>query len=1031
MPITRRIRESIFQLYMQLIDKSRGYLFFFVLMPSLAFGELVAFPPQPIDFGGGLNIGAQPSQIADNEAADMQNMINGNLGEASRRNGSRRWNTQAISTNPITSIHRVYVSSNNTSLKATIFTSGSNIYFSSFGVSITTLSFSTGIDSNQRWRWATMNNLAIGCPSSLQSDVVKFDLTRSSISNMFENFSTSASVRVRGKYPLATRDYFILGNTVLVSSPGALVNSTTYYNSRAYYSLVGQPSSFTATRLLDIRTDDGEEITGVDENNRMVHFFKETSIMELDFVFLNLTPLGGDQVLRQIVKGFGLFAPDTLANIGDGYIMGAKDGIRFWDGGRKTRLQIEQESRVLSDKIKPIIERLIRYGTYRSSVGKYYPKKQWYIFAYEDPLKQPRGRLNSVLVLDLKTFTWWPFVNWNPQCFATLDGIGDRGELVYGDNDGYIVMADDDLSKNDMRKELSINPMDATADWLRGQGDPTNFVEGTGAIKMVIPPDLKYSSITSMRLYDMSKWPDGSKISASDLLSFKIRFTSAASFQSIRVDLELDDDAGDEFNNIFTSVTINASALTAGNSNFNTVEIPISSFPILPEWIGLDTEEVPFADAQIYYGIRFLATTTAGGNGDIVTIDDIRVVQRQEQPLNAYYTTKLFNFGTSADKRFRKIILNKESPRDGVIFADAYNDFGQFVGRATMNGGFRKELYVAGFNGIEGISKLSSIDFSVLDSTLGVKEFAAFRSLTADKNFIYAGDVFNHRIFKIEVGSFTHFVSSVGSFGIGISSQFNNIFQIAIDEKNLYACDFGNHAVKVFTKDKLAFLHKFGELGRGTTNLHLPTGIAVDSARRWIADDGNRRILVLSSTFGFIQQERIPTGTFGNTRLQVDEKFLYVFYSVLSSTDQDFIDLTLEKRDKTDLRLISKMRVTPSTDTVSLSTSIVMGDMGQNDEFVFLSFTNDNNGNGSYFIQKVFKSDLSIAREYRSQNAQYGTASNGLAYLPKRSLSQEKLGFDGTHVQVKYAEGEPSLDNNFKLYSQQFLIMPMGIKEKD
>lgn len=1009
------------------------YSFILLLMPSLAFADLSAYPPgAQLDFGGGLNIGSQPSLIQPNESPDLANLINGSNGEASRRNGSRRYNTISISTFPITSLYRHYVSSNNTNMRGLLVTSKDAIYFSSSDVAPVFVKLSSGHASGQRWRWVTQNNFAIGCPNDLKDEIKTFDLTRASMTNLIQVFGTSSTARITGKYPISVKDYFIIANTAFFSTSSAsdsLIRSTTYYPSRAYYSLVGQPSSMTVSRFLDIRTDDGEEINGVGESNGAVHFFKETSIMELTFTQLNIAPFERDQALNQIVKGFGLFAPDTLVNTGDGYIFGAKDGIRFWDGGRKSRLQVEQESRVISEKIKPIIERLIRYGTYRRSIGKYYAKKQWYIFAYEDPLKEPRGKINSALILDLRTVTWWPFVNWRPECLVSMDGIGDRGELLYGDGDGFIYYADDELSKNDSRRELSLNSMDRVADWIRGVPETETVQEGTASVKMTAQTGLMYSSITSMGVYSMNKWQDGSKISADDLLTFRVRVTSLTNFSSLAVQLEVDDDVGIDFNeNGFTSITINQSMLTGGNSFWTLIQIPISAFPIPNSWTDLATELFPFADAQVFYGIRFVATGTAGFN---TFIDDIRVAEKSEQELNAYWFTRLFDMDNSADKRFRKVILNSEVPRDGIIFVDSYNEFGQFVNRDSLGDSFPKDLYVFGYGGVEGITKLSSVDFSFKDSTLTGVNFAAFRSGTADKDFIYAGDIFNHRLFKIEVGSFTHFVSSFGSLGSG-TTQFNNIFQIAQNQDNLYLCDFANHRLKVHTKSDLAPIQNFGELGKGTTNLHLPSGVAVDDVNVFVADEGNQRILTLSvSTLGFVAQDLLPTATFGNTRLQVDEKYLYVFYGAVSSTDPAYIDLILEKRDKTDRRIVARTKVISSESNVAVSSGLVMGDMGQNDDFIFLSFSNDFNGTGRYYIQKRFKSDLFLNRENGSNQPQYGLAGNGLAWQKKRSVKQSNLKFEGTQVQVKYSEGGNSLDNNFKLYRQSFLYIQQPLKEKD
>lgn len=1003
-----------------------------LLIPSLAFADLSAYPSgAQMDFGGGLNVGSQASMLAPNESPDLSNMIDGNVGEASRRNGSRRYNSVSISTYPITSLYRLYVSTNNSFMKGLLATSKDAIYFSSNDVSPNFVKLSSGNSPGQRWRWVTQNNRAIGCPNDLKDDVKSFDITNSSITNLFQTFTDSSTARITGRYPIVVRDYFILANTAFFSTSSAadpLIRSTTYYPSRAYYSLVGQPSSMTVSRFLDIRTDDGEELTGVGESNGFVDFFKETSIMECEFTQLNLTPLGGDQVLRQVVKGFGLFAPDTLANTGDGYILGAKDGIRFWDGGRKSRLQVEQESRVISDKIKPIIERLIRYGTYRRSIGKYYPKKQWYIFAYEDPLKEPHGKINSILVLDLKTGTWWPFANLRPECMVSMDGIGDRGELLYGDGDGFIYYADDDVSKNDARRELTINSMDRVGDWKRGVAETELVQEGTASVKMTATDIVKYSSITSMGVYSMNKWQDGSKILGDDLLTFRVLVTSLTNFTSMAVNLEVDDDPGADFDSAFTSITITRNMLTGGNSSWTLIQIPISSFPIPNSWTDLSTELFPFADAQVFYGIRFIATGTAGFNA---YIDDIRVAEKTEQALNCYWFSKLFDMDNSADKRFRKVILNSEVPRDGRINVDSYNEFGQFSNRDTLEDGFPKDLYVFGYGGAEGITRLSSVDFSVKDSTFGPKEFFAFRSGTADKDYIYAGDVYNHRLFKMGTDSFTNFVSSIGSLGTR-STQFNNIFQIAQNEDNLYICDFGNHRLKVHSKKTLAPIQIFGELGKGTTNLHLPTGVAVDDVNVFVADEGNRRILTLSvSTLGFVAQDSLPSATFGNTRLQVDEKYLYAIYGTVSSTDSAYVDLFLEKRDKTDRRIIARTKITPGTTSVAISSGLVMGDMGQNDEFIFLSFSDDFNGNGKYYIQKRFKSDLSLNRENVASKPQYGLAGNGLAWQKKRSVRQCNLKFEGSQVQVKYSETGDTLDNNFKLYRQSFLYLQQPLKEKD
>jgi len=323
------------------------------LIPAvlLMVSPLMAAPQAvgPINFGGGLNVGTVCSEIDDSETCDSSNFINDLQGAAFKRNGSRRYVDQAVSSNPVNSLYRAYVSTNAEVRKSLLMTSGDKIYQSSSDANRFWTVLSSNLAPNQTWRWVMMNKIAIGMGDGLTDDVKSFDLITGSMTNLFnsDGSTTNPNVNLRAKYPIVAQNYLILGNVVVFSSRAALTQSATYYPSNIHYSLLARPSSMTISRFIEVRTDDGEEITGLGELNKFVHIFKESSIAELDFTVLNLTALGGDQVLRQIVKGFGLYAPKTLANTGDGYIMGTKDGLRFWDGGRKSRLTLQEESRVL------------------------------------------------------------------------------------------------------------------------------------------------------------------------------------------------------------------------------------------------------------------------------------------------------------------------------------------------------------------------------------------------------------------------------------------------------------------------------------------------------------------------------------------------------------------------------------------------------------------------------------------------------------------------------------------------------------
>lgn len=1008
----------------------------FLLMAGSLRADPILFPERPTDFGGGLNL---QSIIADNESPDTSNMINGEQGAAVKRNGSKRWNDQAVSSETFNWAFRHYASSNTSYLKSFLFGDGDTIYHttSSLDSQPFVVKLASGLTSGQKWRWITMNNRALGFGDGLADEIKMLDLRTSSFTNLIQQYTgNNQAIRIRGKYPLTTRNYLLVANCVDVTTPAALVSNTTYYPSRIYYSVledVNPPSTFTVLRYIGIRSDDGESLTGVSELDNFVHAWKETSISEIDATVFNPSALGGDIVVKTRVQGFGLYAPDTLANIGDGYIFGAKDGIRFWDGGRKTRLQVEQESRIISDKIKPIVDRLIKEGTYRNSVGKYYPKKGWYVFSYEDPLREPRGRLNSALVLDLATLNWYPFRNWHMQAIETMDGIGDNGELIYVDN-GYVHIADRLGSRNDSRREIIVDGMDSTWTWRRSYQNTVQVLEGTASLRMVAGTEARYSSMTSILVYPMNTWPDGAKTSLSDKIHFKVYPASLTTMIRFEVHLEVNDNPPSDFDVLFASVVVTSNAFTNGNNAWSEFSIPLSSFSSDPNWTALEVESAPYALARTYYGIRFFSTGTTGG---VLSVDDLRFVEDKEQPLNAYRFSKFHNLGTFADKRWRKLVVDMESPSDGTSLITFYDKFGEQVNQVVKNGGFRKEIYVTGYGGIEGVAKLDSVDFTLKESTRTVQSHAAWRSMTADKENIYAGDIYNHVLYKIPIASFSALsFSTFGSLG-DAASNYYNIFQISQDDDKVSMVEFGNHRMKINLKEDLSFYDQFGSLGSSTNTdkFHLPTGIAETKNRRFVFDDGNRRIVELSkSTHGFIRAVDLPLNTLGNGRLLADEKHLYAFYGNHHSTSTSVTEFFLEKRDISNPdRLLARVKIKPSTASVATN-GIIMGDPGQNDEHLFLSFTDDRAGNGLYYIQKILKEDLSLVKEHSSSASHYAVVSNGLAYLPKRKVTQENIGFDtgSEYLQIKWSEGEGELDNNMKLYSYQFIVQgPVVPKEKD
>ena len=147
----------------------------------------------PIDFGGGLNLRSSPNLIADNESPDMLNMINTLDGASIKRNGSKRYISQAVSSFPVTSLFRAYGSTGTDVRKALIMTSADSIYFSSKDISPQFIKISSGSQRNQTYSYAQMGNRIILTGNGLTDPIRQFDVVTASMTDLLVKTDSSSN----------------------------------------------------------------------------------------------------------------------------------------------------------------------------------------------------------------------------------------------------------------------------------------------------------------------------------------------------------------------------------------------------------------------------------------------------------------------------------------------------------------------------------------------------------------------------------------------------------------------------------------------------------------------------------------------------------------------------------------------------------------------------------------------------------------------------------------------------------------------
>lgn len=980
---------------------------------------------QPIPFSGGVDYTHICSEVSDNRACYAQNVIGNIQGSITKCGGSERFISQAISSHPFTSLYRISVDRGTQTHKALIATTSDRIYKSTGGpANVWTLLRQNLKTKNQTYSYAMVRDKLVMTGDALTDPIWQYNVFTDSFTDLMGNpavsVTTTTPIKIRAKYVASPAGNYLVAGNVLDVTSEVLGGETTYYGNRLYYSLFAPNTTyFTQSRFIDIRTENGQAITGITEKQGRIEVYVPNAITEITYTILNLKGEGGDIGVNPIVTGFGCIAPRALVNTGYFDIFPSYDGIIMWGGGAKTRINLTDELRPISTLLKGLYEKIIKNGTYNNMHAIYYPKRQWYVLGYEDPDAFPKGKPNSTLFFDLTTGEWWPRTNWIPACFESLDGKDDDGTLLYGDAmDGYVYQADIARRTDDARKEIVLDTMDSTVPWAGGTTSYSLVTEGTGSVKIRLDTYNSYnSSITRESIIAMGEWYDKSVATRDDKLFFRMYVSSQASIYGLRIDL-LHGSTIVSFDSYFTSVWVSSSFFVASSGAWASYELQLSSaFPIPARWTDPAIDDVPFANVLTIYGMRFVSSSTTDA---FLYIDDVRLVQATDNILKAVYLTKQFNLGSMNEKEFRQSILTREKPNDSSFAVDVFTDFGNFANRKLIEPSIPKEIFVCGYRGMNGVAKLNSADFTIISSTVVVDaNDKDYQNGVADNLYLYVFDKVANSIVKLDRKQLGIVISTRGSLGTG-TTNFDTVNQMCLVGDDLYVTDALNNRIGRLRKTDLAFVKMFGELGTGTTQFQIPTGITGDLTYLWVADDGNQRLVKLTrSTFGFVLERDLDLNTIGETVLQNDEKYLYAAYNKVSDF-RYFQNVVLEKRNKVDLTLIKRVEVFPQG-SIAPSTYTLSGDIALLGPYIFIGFTRDLATTGTYFVQKRLKDNFELVSEYSTANLQFSIIGDGNPY--EAPIQSQKINLEaktGTYLQLRYYD--EAADNVFSLYNQAFAL---------
>lgn len=974
-----------------------------------SYAELDLNVTKTYELNGGVNLKDQPTKIADNQSPDMTNFISDD-GSTYVRNGTRRFNTTALSTNPITSMYKGYSSSGKSIF---IVTSADKIYVSSF---------STGIDENTYFDNASTGDVTTtqpaidfinssgtifvstwalnGVPNRLQKPNQKFS---------FETINDEIFMVSESTVPLrynidAGSISFVPGNPpkanfILQRGDYTLMARTTDAMNRVMWSDVGNPYSWNVLSYRDLES--GEKITGMANAQDGIKIFTDRSIWNLSFTILSYQA-DGNQTFTKQYDGVGCIAPYSIANFGDGIFFLARDGFRILLGGQNV---------LIDDAInKKVTSKLIQSGRYVSVVAHFDRKNKWIWVAYEDDKAYPKGVNNKVIVYDLRLGQWYPIQGMSAASFCSWDK--DNLELFYGDSiDSYVNEMDVESRNVDARKELSIINFDSELVYSGGctggniykiSRDSSSHIEGDRAIRFNYPgsgPALVANCNNSVLVNNISQYPDKTDVSSNDYFQFKFSTERHAANDSINITLVFNDDV--LFPSYSYTYQATAQELLGDNKDlspfaWHTVKIRISSFPAT-----IGTEPSISQSMNRTLKAIFFDPSTSFGNS-ILRLDDIRIVQSEPNRIKAYRYTKPFDLGIKNAKTWNRVLVTMQTNPEAQLKIDILENFGRQTIARELNGGYSDFIYISSG---QVLRKLKKVDYVIDKDSLTLPGYE-INILQPTEDYLYGLNKSTGILFKMELTSMT-IEDSISSFASG--STFRNSVGLAVDDKSIFVLQKYGNRVLEFDKN-LVFISSY------SLEVSSPTGIATDGSNYYVIDSGSKTISRYDSKFKLKKRVLFSDISFNDEfRSVISVNQNYVLTSYRRPPDSPLFSFStatvVQLRDKFDLNIIKEIEIkNGKSGTIPLN-------IQTDNEFFYLAISSP------AYLQKYYIDSLDFVSGTEMGDLD-GMGTNN--YYVDSSFREIPIGTSSRYLQLLYRVDHPF--DRIRLFDQTFIATKQELR---
>lgn len=195
---------------------------------------------------------------------------------------------------------------------------------------------------------------------------------------------------------------------------------TVNYQSRVLWSDVGAPQFIDPTYFAEVRTNDGDRISGLKSFQSNLLIFKTRSFHEL------YATSATDVAIRQISDQYGSLSNKAIVTFNQQCLFLDRKGIIKWDGANIS---------VASNKIEPLFKRMNIVAAQDNAVGIHFKQRNEAWFA----IPVDGATLNNIVaVYDYFADAWTTFSGFVPSVLSTMKGSLTDYTTFYGSYSGAI-----------------------------------------------------------------------------------------------------------------------------------------------------------------------------------------------------------------------------------------------------------------------------------------------------------------------------------------------------------------------------------------------------------------------------------------------------------------------------------------------------------------------------------------------------------------------------------------------------------------